>query len=429
MRVIHLGPIRASLKASIWDAGGYSFMVGIGESYISAFALALGYFEGYAALIAVVPIFTGSLLQLSFMPWSCQLRSQKSWVLFFASLQGLILLTLGISNLCIRPTALALFLLMTVYWMAGLAAGPVWNQWIGRLVPRLMRVEFFSRRTRVAEMCNLAGMWSGGLLLYFLNKFFPSPAWFSVLFILGSISRGVSVYFLSKKTEKPYWSFGTNAETQENLPLAPALSPDLKNKMFFFVSLIFLVQFATHTAAPFFNPFLLKCLKFDYWTFTVIATSMLATRILTHPLVEKLAKKYGPKSLLLIGLAGISPLPLVWSFVQHPLALMAVQCLGGFAWGCFELGIFLHALDTLTEKARTRTLMMFNASNATGILAGSLLGFSILGSGVLSLGDYKEVFFFSALFRWIPLMWIGRQTVLQLFEVKPPLESAEKKSA
>jgi len=55
---------RNDLAYSTGDAASYSLMVGLGETYFSAFALAIGTGQTFAGLLATLPQLAGSLLQL-----------------------------------------------------------------------------------------------------------------------------------------------------------------------------------------------------------------------------------------------------------------------------------------------------------------------------------------------------------------------------
>jgi hypothetical protein len=57
------------MRCSIADAASYSIMVGIGETYLAAFALALGTGETFAGLIATLPMLAGASIQLA-TPWA-----------------------------------------------------------------------------------------------------------------------------------------------------------------------------------------------------------------------------------------------------------------------------------------------------------------------------------------------------------------------
>ena len=61
-------PPRTGLRRDLWistaDASAYSVMVGCGEHYIPAFALALGFGPVATGLTASAPLFVGAVLQL-----------------------------------------------------------------------------------------------------------------------------------------------------------------------------------------------------------------------------------------------------------------------------------------------------------------------------------------------------------------------------
>ena len=70
------------------DAASFSVMIGMGETYFAAFALALGTGETFAGLVATMPMLVGASLQLA-TPWFLQrTRSYKRWVILCASLQA-----------------------------------------------------------------------------------------------------------------------------------------------------------------------------------------------------------------------------------------------------------------------------------------------------------------------------------------------------
>src|SRR5262249_50096042 len=79
---------RDDLRASVVDGACLSAMIGLGETYFVAFALAVGVSQTVAGLVATLPMLAGASLQLA-TPWFLQrVRSYKKWVVLFASLQA-----------------------------------------------------------------------------------------------------------------------------------------------------------------------------------------------------------------------------------------------------------------------------------------------------------------------------------------------------
>src|SRR6202011_3259909 len=54
--------IRKDLRASVADGASFSVMVGIGETYLPAFVLAMGMGEIAAGLISSIPLLVGAVL-------------------------------------------------------------------------------------------------------------------------------------------------------------------------------------------------------------------------------------------------------------------------------------------------------------------------------------------------------------------------------
>ena len=138
-------------------------MVGLGETYIPAFALAAGLGEVAAGLIATLPMLAGAVFQLV-TPFAVrQLHSYRRWVVVCAALQGLALAPLAIGALR-GQIALAWVAFATVaYWSFGMATGPAWNAWVTTLVPPEIRKRFFARRARLCHAALFAAMLVGGL--------------------------------------------------------------------------------------------------------------------------------------------------------------------------------------------------------------------------------------------------------------------------
>src|SRR3989338_648195 len=114
--------VRASLGASIRDGGAYGLMVGVGESYLPAFALAAGMSAVATGLVSVVPVLVGSIFQLFNSRLARRLGSLKRWVVGCASLQAVsLVLFAAYAGTGWAPQA-AVFATASLYWAAGLSA-------------------------------------------------------------------------------------------------------------------------------------------------------------------------------------------------------------------------------------------------------------------------------------------------------------------
>ena len=91
--------LRHNLRAILGDGVAFSVMVGIGESYLPAFVLAMGLGQVAAGLITTIPLLVGSLLQLV-SPWAvARLRSHRRWVVLCATCQAASFLPLALGGI------------------------------------------------------------------------------------------------------------------------------------------------------------------------------------------------------------------------------------------------------------------------------------------------------------------------------------------
>lgn len=157
--------IRKNLRASAADGAAFGGMVGIGETYLAAFALAVGMSELTAGMVASLPMLAGGVMQLLSLRAVRWFGSEQRWILFGASIQACAFLPLVYAALQGEISSARLLLVASIYWGAGLATGPAWNVWIENLVPSRVRTRYFAVRSRLAQLTTLGGFLIGGALL------------------------------------------------------------------------------------------------------------------------------------------------------------------------------------------------------------------------------------------------------------------------
>ena len=153
--------LRRDLRAISADGAAFSVMVGVGETYLVPFALALGIAAGQASLLATLPVLAGSLLQLVAPAGVRWLGSYRRWVVGCAALQALCFVPLfGAALAGTASPAARCSRVGAAYWGFGMATGPAWNAWVGTIVPARLRARFFARRARLSH-AGLAGRHRG----------------------------------------------------------------------------------------------------------------------------------------------------------------------------------------------------------------------------------------------------------------------------
>ena len=122
------------MRLSIGEGSAYGVMVGVGETYLQAFVLAVGMGQVFAALIATVPQLTGSVLQL-ISPYAIRkIGSHRAWVVLCAGLQSLCFLPLILAALAGSISQTAVMFVASLYWATSLGTGPAWNTWQGTII-------------------------------------------------------------------------------------------------------------------------------------------------------------------------------------------------------------------------------------------------------------------------------------------------------
>jgi hypothetical protein len=195
--VLPRGGLRRDLWVSTADAAAFSVMVGCGETYLPAFALALGMGPVAAGLVASVPVLAGAVMQLVTPLGVARLGSNRSWVIACTAVQALSFLPFIF--FCIRGHARLWELLVaaSVYWAAGMAGAPAWNSWMGTLVPEKMRTAYFAQRNRLGQFGVFIGFMAGGAILQYGEQRGATLVAFAVLFAAAGICRLVSTSLLA----------------------------------------------------------------------------------------------------------------------------------------------------------------------------------------------------------------------------------------
>ncbi len=375
-------------------------MVGIGETYLVAFALAVGIGEVAAGLLSTVPMVAGGLLQLVSPLAVRRLNSRRRWVMTCAATQALSFLPL-IAIACVgRAPAVVIFLIAAVYWGAGLGAGPAWNAWVGRLVPNAIRTRYFARRSLAAQLGTLAGLLAGGGILDIAAYRHHPLTGFGIIFLIAAACRFVSARLLAIQSEE------YPPDDERMLVPGEILRRFRHGEDGRLLVLLVTVTTAVMIAGPFFTPYMLRRLELPYVAFMGIVGAAFVAKILALPVLGDLAKRVGPLRLLRIGTIGIIPMSVLWLLSTDVVYLVCLQLVSGAAWAAYELAALLLFFDTIREEERTSLLTTFNLINTVAVLAGSLLGALIFDLADGGRAGYHAVFAasFAARLAALPLL-------------------------
>ncbi|MCA9124827.1 MAG: MFS transporter [Planctomycetaceae bacterium] len=410
------------LRSSMIDAGAYSLMVGMGETYLTAFALALSISEIATGLLAAFPMLFGATLQLA-APWCIgRLGSHRIWIVSCAIAQAVCLFVMPIAAIAGRWQLAVLYIAASLYWASGLATGPAWNTWAEEIIPPIIRTRFFAFRSRVSQFCLLVGFAAGGLVLAYAKRNAFVVAAFTAIFILSGISRLVSASALYRQSEP---SAGRAARGHKSLRhVLLNLRGHAGGRLLMY---LFAVQVAVQLSGPYFTPFMLARRGMTYTEYMFLIALGFLGKVIALPAWGRLAKRAGVQPLMWIGGVGIVPLSGCWlglQWIEHDvLYLSVVQVLGGFAWAAYELAFFLMFFETIPRHERTSVLTIYNFTNALALVFGASLGAGWLALVGESGGSYLQLFGLSSAARLLALVFLMRVPQMEIRAVAMSLRT------
>ena len=378
-------------------------MVGLGEAYLPAFALAAGLGDIRSGMVATLPMLFGALVQLAAPRLISRCGSHRRWVVGCVICQGLSLLLLPLA-LWGKSTALwVIYGAATLYWATGLATGPAWNTWVETIVPPRLRARYFGRRSRISHAAVLLGFLAGGVALQGGKAAGWALPTFVGLFCVAAAFRFTSAKFLSMQREpragrlidrRLKWS-----------EVATRLTGAQSGRL---LAYLLTTQVAVQMAGPYFVPYMLSELHFSYLQFATLVALAFAGKFASLPLMGRLAERVGPHRLLVFCGLAIVPLSSLWLVSDKFLFLAGLQFVAGAVWAGYELATLLMFFEAIPAEERTSLLTVYNLGNSAAMAAGTLLGAGLL----MTMGEHREgfivVFWLSSALRLLPLFLLRR---------------------
>jgi MFS family permease len=366
--------LRSDLHACTGDGMTYSFMVGTGETYFAAFAVALGSSDRTAGLVAAVPPLVGATLQLFAPVLAARVKSPSRWIQTCALLQVASFVPMIVGALVGALPMWVLFIVAGVYWTAALGAGGVWNTWIGLCFPPAIRARYFGIRSRLCQATLLAALVIAGVILQATHGTEWALAGFAALFTLAAAARAASIPFLRKQRDPAEWP------AHKGVPLWHFLSAFWHRADARLLALLLAMQVAVQMGQPFLNPYLLKQLDVSPALYLGLIAAGFAAKSIALPLLGSHAKTRGARSLLAIGAIGTALMILPWIWVDWVPGMFAIQAASGVFQGAWELAAFLLFLETIPSEERTSVMTGYFFLSSLAMAVGSLVGAAILGA-------------------------------------------------
>jgi MFS family permease len=386
--------LHSDLHSTVGDGLTASVMVGMGETYLPAFVLALGMGEIASGMITTVPLLVGAVLQL-ITPWAVtKLQSRRRWVVGCARGQALSLLLLATIPAMDSRYSWLVFVGASLYWGTGMASSPVWNTWMEELIPKQIRPRFFARRVKICQATVMCGFVIGGIVLDRCAGTTVTAWAFAALFASSAAFRFASSCYLARQSEpQQVETNGTRMDVWASLRQIGA-SGNAGLLLYLVV-----VQAAVYTSGPYFAPFMLKKLHLSYIDFMTLVALGYLGKVLALSAWGRFAARYGMRRLLWAGAIGIIPISAMWLVSQSFWYLVCVQLLAGILWAGYELAMAMVLLEAIPRQHRVVLLTLYNVGNAAAMVVGGLFGAALLGYLGRSTSIYLMLFGWSSLAR------------------------------
>ncbi len=383
------------VRASFRDATYTSLNIGMAESYFAAFMLALGISEVVSGVGTVIPQFIGVIFQLFSIRSFFTQYSLKKRIILFLSMQALSFIPLIFAGIYKIGSPYLIIGILGMYWASVLSLNPPWNRLMGHTVPGQFRLRFFSIRSQFSQFSVFLGLIGSGLTLYWAKNQGQELPVYVGIFILGFFLKCMSIYEVK---------FNHN-----DYELAPGSEHRVRLRDFFkkikgteqgkLITFLFLFHITVHFSAPYFNPYMLGRLKFNYIEFMVITSLSYFGRVFMFRILQKYAKSKHVEKILLLSTFGVSTTPLLWAISQNYWWIASIEFMSGCYWAGFELSTILLYYQKIDDRERTSVITYITLLNTTGMFIGSLLGAGLMKILPIQLDSYLTLFGISTLIR------------------------------
>lgn len=374
--------VERSLRLSILDGLFYAVMVGVCESYLGAFAVALGHGSTAIALLVTLPLLFGAISQLYAPVLVARLGNRKRLIVASVLVQALIAMPALLVIALRADTSFAMLLLAkTLFWTSGSIAGAVWNAWMEALTRGVDRARYFALRSMGVQLVLLVAFVGAGVYLRWRSNDGQQLLAFAALFALAIVARLCSAGALALKLD-------IESRSSELSPLA-RLAAARREGPFRVPVFLGVFMLGAQISIPFFTPYMLNVLKLDLLEFSVVTAASILAKALFFPLCAGAALLIGMRGLLTSSVIVISAVPMAWTLVDGLPGLLALQIVSGAVWAGWEYASLQLLMRYAPRALGTEYFALAAALSGVLQLVGSLLGSGLL---LLTQDDYHAAF-------------------------------------
>lgn len=361
---------KTQLRQSVSEGNAAALMQGLGNDFVSAFALRLGAVPEMIGLLAALPQLVHALTQFLALHLVARVSSRLALIRAVVLVQALLWLPIAALALWAGPPAFWLLLVLHVL-ITGASAliNPFWTSWLSEWVPLHKRGAYFGLRNKVNGFTEVAATFVAGLVLSAFDNSGFALIGFAVLFVGASVGRFVSYYFFSISSER-------RLNVCHDLQAGDVWKHAHSQPGFWVLvrySTVF--SFGVALASPFFLIYLLNVQGFSYAAYALTVTASALASFLAMPYWGRLADRYGSKLVLNYASLVIPFVPVMYMAPVNQLAyFLLVEIVSGLVWAGQKLSSFNLLIENTPLTQRARFVSYFNIANGLGTFGGALLG-------------------------------------------------------
>jgi MFS family permease len=391
---------------SVLDGAAYAAMLGLTQSYVTPFALALKATTTQVGLLASIPNLIVGVSQLAAPNLSERAGSRKGMILPMVFVHAVMFIPILLIPFIIGSSQVwYLIAFVTVSTVFGAIANPAWGSLMADLVPIRLRGRYFSVRGRIAGTITLVFSFiAGGILQLLTHTPFIG---FAILFGGAAAFRLLSFYFLTQMYEPE------SEDTDENdRSLFHMVRHVGSSNLGRFTVYIALICFAANLASPFFSVYMLRDLGFNYLTYMVIISSASISSLVFLTYWGRRADLAGNIKVIRITSCLLPVVPLLWLASYNVYYLIFAEIISGFAWSGFNLAAVNFLYDASEAQNRTKHIAVFNTITCLATFLGALIG-GYLAPHLPALFGYqlRSLFTISGLCRALVVLLLLRQII------------------
>jgi HEAT repeat protein/MFS family permease len=407
--------LRSLRSANLDGSFATAFVALTSGTFLVGFVKMLGGSDLWIGLLSGLPNIVG-ILQIPGGVVGRQFPSYKRFVMAGGFTWRLLLgLLIPLPLLPIEPqlklTLLAVIL--GIGWACNTFVSPVYNEWLGEMVPSTSRGFFFSRRNAtMAATGALVGI-VGGLVMDGLRAQNLEARGYSIVFAVGFVCAVVSMVFFMRMHDyqRPVVQARQSVGEAFRDLRSPFLDPTFRKVLIFIAVFVCGQMFAGNLFAA----FAIEALKLPFTVLQIAALTHAAGNVFLAPAWGFISDKYGNKPALLLAAAGVTLTPLPWMLCvpgedfRNAVIIAVLHIFSGASWAGVTLCQFNLVLATAKPEQKSTYI---GAALALQAIAGGLS--PLLGAAVMEVlrpmmnltAAYGWVFGLTSIFRLIGSLFL-----------------------